>query len=169
MNNPLADLAEEKLKEINEAYDFLMDHKDNGGYTDNQSRSYQHHQNQSTGSNEFQRVRDFIRRGNYDAAFSLLQNLDSKQADWYFLNGLISLHRGWYQQATEQIQTAIRMNPGNPEYIAVWNSMNQTTNHYQGAARQKGYQQNDLCQLCTCLYCSDCCCECCGGDLIGCC
>lgn len=171
MDNPLADLAEEKLKEINEAYDYLMNNAGNTEtYTQHQRGSYNNNQNYHDGGEGFQRARAFIRAGNYDAAFSLLQTLDRNHADWYFLNGLISLNRGWYQQAAEQIQTAMRMNPGNPEYASVWNNMNRTTYHYQGAARQKGYgQNNDLCQICTCLYCSDCCCECCGGDIIECC
>lgn len=165
MDNPLADLAQEKMKEINEAYDYLMNNG-NTSSTEYQSRSSY----SSQGSEGFQRVRDFIRSGNYDAAFSLLQTMDRNHAEWHFLHGLISLNRGWYQQAVEQIQTAMRMSPGNPEYLSVWNNMRQTTNHYQGAARQRGYgQQNNLCQICTCLYCSDCCCECCGGDIIECC
>jgi len=163
--NPLAGLAEEKLKEINEAYDYLMNHTDNHYDTEYQERTY--HDYQSNG--EFDRVRTFIRSGNYEAAYSLLQTLDRNQADWYFLNGLISLNRGWYQQAFEQIQTAIRMNPGNPEYISTLNNMRQATHHYRASSRERGSGQPDLCQLCTCLYCSDCCCECFGGDIIECC
>jgi molecular chaperone DnaJ len=172
MDNPLADLAEEKLKEINEAYDYLMNNAHQETYTSyqepsNQRKSYHNYQR---GNEDFQRVRSYIRMGNYDAAFSLLQTLERNNAEWYFLSGLVSLGKGWYQQASDQIQTAMRMSPGNPEYINVWNDMNERIYHYHGAARQKGYQQNNnLCQLCTCLYCSDCCCECCGGDLIECC
>jgi curved DNA-binding protein CbpA len=32
-NNPLKDLAEEKMREINEAYDYLMENKNNNGYS----------------------------------------------------------------------------------------------------------------------------------------
>jgi len=42
--------------------------------------------------------------------------------------------------------------------------------------RQNPYRQPNnsniganACDICSCLICSDCCCECCGGDLIGCC
>ena len=117
----------------------------------------------------FKGVRAFIQAGNLDAAYALLQNLDRNHSDWYFLNGLIALNRGWYQQAADNIQTAMRMNPGNPEYAAVWNSINMANRHYQSASRQRGYYHGGLCDLCTCLFCSDCCCECCGGDLIECC
>jgi len=170
-NNPLADLAEEKLKEINEAYDYLMNNASSGTNDQYQRGSYrQQNYDYYHGQENFQKVRSFIRVGNYDAAYSLLQNMERNHAEWYFLSGLVSLNKGWYQQAAEQIQTALRMSPGNPEYLAVWNNMHQRTYHYQNAAQQRGYQQNNnLCQLCTCLYCSDCCCECCGGDIIECC
>ncbi|MEL7568529.1 MAG: DnaJ domain-containing protein, partial [Dehalobacterium sp.] len=39
MDNPLAELAEEKLKEINEAYDFLMNNTHNGTYSEYQGQS----------------------------------------------------------------------------------------------------------------------------------
>ncbi|MGI6065636.1 MAG: DnaJ domain-containing protein [Bacillota bacterium] len=168
-DNPLSDLAEEKMKEINEAYNYLMNHVQN---PHNGSQSYQSHQgyqNRSESNEGFQRVRAFIQAGNLDAAYALLQNLDRNHSDWYFLNGLIALNRGWYQQAADNIQTAMRMNPGNPEYAAAWNSINMSQRHYQAASRQRGYNQGGLCDLCTCLFCSDCCCECCGGDLIECC
>lgn len=165
-DNPLADLAEEKLKEINEAYDYLM----NNASSEYQEPSYRSYNSYQTGNPDFQQVRNYIRMGNYDAAYSLLQNMEPNHAEWFFLSGLVSLNKGWYQQAFEHIQTALRMSPGNPEYMAVLNNMHRTTYHYQGAARQRGYQQNsNLCQLCTCLYCSDCCCECFGSDLIECC
>ncbi len=167
MDNPLADLAEEKLKEINEAYDYLMN---NTTAHQNSSSGYERHSYQKSPGNEgFLRVRSFIQSGNYDAAFNLLQTMDRNHPDWHYLSGLISLHRGWYQQAINQIQTAMRMDPMNQEYAAAWNNMRQATYHYQGAARQKGYNDASLCQICSCLYCSDCCCECSGGDLIECC
>ena len=42
INNPLADLAAEKMREINEAYDFLMKNKNNqgGNYGYDTNRSY---------------------------------------------------------------------------------------------------------------------------------
>lgn len=173
LNNPLADLAEEKLKEINEAYEYLMQ---NTRYTRGKSEQEPFRPRSASGNHqssqkEFQQVRHYIQMGNYDAAYNLLQKLDPGQAEWHFLSGLISMRRGWYQQATEQVQTALRMNPGNREYQNVLNNMYHNIHQYQGAARQRGYQQNnnDLCRICTCLYCSDCCCECFGGDLIGCC
>jgi molecular chaperone DnaJ len=165
MDNPLADLAQEKLKDINEAYEFLMNNhsesNNNSGYN---NRNYHHNRD-----NTFQEVRNLIQVKNWEAAYSLLQTLDPKHPDWFFLNGVIALNKGWYQQAFDNIQTALRMDPGNPEYLSVWNNLQKNTNYYHNASMQRGYRNNGLCELCTCLYCSDCCCECFGGDFIECC
>ena len=39
VNNPLSDLAEEKFKEVQEAYDQIMKQRENGGYSSGQSYS----------------------------------------------------------------------------------------------------------------------------------
>lgn len=169
-NNPLSDLAEEKLKEINEAYDYLSNQgsqtrQQSGGFRQQSSQSYR-----TPDEEGFQRVRQLIQAGNLETAAALLQTLDRTHPDFHYLSGLIALQRGWYQEAAMSIQTAMRMNPANREYQAAWQRMNLSNQQYQAAGRQRGYQgNNDLCQLCTCLYCTDCCCECGGGNLIDCC
>lgn len=163
-DNPLSDLAQEKMKEINEAYDYIMNHRQ-----DSDDRPSNHYGYQTNSDQGFQKVRSFIQTGNLDAASTLLQSLDRNQAEWYFLSGIIALNKGWYQQAFINLQTALRMDPNNPEYAAAWNNMHRTNDHYQAAARHHGAGGSGLCELCTCLYCTDCCCECAGGDLIECC
>ena len=63
-NNPLADLAQEKMKEINEAYDTITKSRaggsTSGGYSPGSSRS-----SSTGGSPEFARVRSSINRGQY--------------------------------------------------------------------------------------------------------
>ena len=64
-NNPLADLAEEKMKEINEAYDTITRSRSGGGsgsYGGSAAQSgygYQR-QRQSSGGGEFARARQYI-------------------------------------------------------------------------------------------------------------
>lgn len=163
-DNPLSDLAQEKMKEINEAYDYLMNHRQDSAHRSNNQYGYQ-----TNGDQGFQKVRSFIQTGNLEAASTLLNSLDRNQAEWYYLSGIIALNKGWYQQAFTNLQTALRMDPGNPEYAAAWNNMHRTNDHYQAAARHHGSGNSGLCELCTCLYCTDCCCECFGGDFIECC
>ena len=90
-NNPLADLAEEKMKEINQAYDAITKGRtggSGGGYT-SQSYSYggsaYQQQRQSAGGNVFAQVRQAVNRNDLDGAEQLLQGVHSRNGEWYFL------------------------------------------------------------------------------------
>ena len=76
-NNPLADLAEEKMKEINEAYNTITKARSGGGY---QQTTYgggyrQTSQSSSAGNPTYARIRSLINAGNLDAAEQLLREL----------------------------------------------------------------------------------------------
>ena len=62
------------------------------------------------------------------------------------------------------------MDPGNQEYKAAVNQINNQRNGvyggYNPATANSGCSG---CDICTSLMCADCCCECMGGDLIRCC
>ena len=164
-DNPLADLASEKMKEINEAYDAIINSR-RGGYS-NTNSGYQ-----SSTSSSFPEVRSLINQGRLEQAQEVLDGVppQSRDAEWYFLNGTVLYRRGWFDQAYTSFATASRMDPSNPEYR---NALNR-------AQRQAGSQYNPYrtygtaagcsgCDICTNLLCADCCCECMGGDLIPCC
>ncbi len=165
-DNPLSDLAGEKMKEINEAYDKIMNSRRSGhgaksGYTDYNSGA----------ASSFPEVRTLINQGRLEQAQEVLDGVppQSRDAEWYFLNGTVLYRRGWFDQAFTSFATASRMDPSNPEY----------RNAVQNAARQQGRQHNpyrsygssscSTCDVCQGLICADCCCECMGGDLIPCC
>jgi molecular chaperone DnaJ len=165
-NNPLSDLAEEKLKEINEAYDYLMKQ-----YEGRNSSGSSYSNSYREGDASLSQVRNYINAGNIMAAEQLLNRVGTRTAEWYYLKGIISLRKGWYNEAYINLQTAVNMEPGNIEYRNAFNSISNANRTYQSTAyNRRGYGNDpDLCQICSCLYCADCCCECGGGDLIGCC
>lgn len=171
-NNPLSDLAEEKLKEINEAYDYLMrkleggdtgsrsySSSDGGGYYENSGRSY------------FDQARAFINVGNVAAAEEILNRVSARNAEWHYLKGLILMRRGWYNEAVTNLRTAANMEPGNYEYMEALNRVMNANRQYQSTVyTRRGYDSGpSLCSICECMICTDCCCECMGGDFISCC
>jgi len=168
-DNPLAKLAEEKLREVNEAYDYLMK---NGGAR-SESNSWgggRQSWSGSSGDAFYNQVRVNINSGNIGVAEEMLNRSSNRTAEWYYLKGLIFLRKGWYDEAYSHIQTAVNMEPNNFEYRNALNRINMASNIYRGNAYGRGYNQGpDLCTMCQCLWCSDCCCECAGSDLIGCC
>lgn len=170
-DNPLSKLAEEKLSEANEAYENIM--KNRFGGKTGQSRTGPgsgagwHNRSES---NIFNEVKRNINLGNIKTAEELLDRSDLRNAPWYYLKGIVFLRKGWYDEAVTHIQTAVSMDPGNAEYRSTLNKLNMSNNQFRWNSYNRGYNRSpDLCTICSCLWCTDCCCECGGGDLIACC
>ena len=161
-NNPLADLAEEKMKEINEAYDAITrgraggsggGHGQSYGYGYGGGASYQ--QQQSAGAGVFAQARQAINYNDLDGAEQILQGAPSRNGEWYFLMGSIAYRRGWLDEARQNCQIAVQMEPNNMEYRQALGMMR------QGGY---GYQPNmagadcDAMDCCTALMCMNCMC-----------
>ena len=180
VNNPLADLAQEKMKQVNEAYDLIQKERAGGGSSysgtnyqssnqtyQNTGRTYQNpYSHNSYGSGTFARIRQMIAMGNLDGAEAALNASAERSAEWFYLKGNISMRRGWYDDARQNFQTACQMEPGNMEYRSALNQMG-NQNYYRGNVGRGGSVSG--CDLCSSLLCADCCCECMGGDCISCC
>lgn len=122
-DNPLADLAQEKMKDINAAYEQITKMRSGGrsggnGYSSAGGYSgYQQYGGQSaSGSSVLQQVRIAIQTGNISRAEALLANYSDHNAEWNFLRGAVCYRRGWMDEAKRYYQTACQMDPGNAEY-----------------------------------------------------
>ncbi len=171
VNNPLADLAQEKMKEINEAYDLIMKERSGQGSTSSYGGSSYGRSGGSSytgygSSSGYSRVRQLIMMGNLDAAEQMLNASSNHNAEWYFLMGSLNVKRGWYDEARSYLQTAVNMEPGNLEYRNALASLNNMGMQYRQNGNINGMS---TCDCCSSLICADCCCECMGGDLIPCC
>ena len=170
-DNPLSDLAEEKMKEINEAYDSIMNSRRG------KKRSGASSDTDYTPSSEFMDIRNLIAANRLEDAQELLDGVDisRRTAEWYFLNGSVLYRRGWFDDAFASFSNACRMDPGNPEYRAAYERLsNQRGGGFRGTGgyRPAGSGMNtgcSPCDMCCGLMCADSCCECFGGDIIPCC
>ena len=171
-DNPLKDLAQEKLAEVNKAYDML---KNGGGNTSYNSSSNGYNASYSTGYNSYSsntaiyaEVRSLIQMRNISVAESKLNAIKQRDAEWYYLYGNVMMAKGWFESAYNNIQRACAMDPNNFEYRQALSQLQ---------SRGRGYSQTyrtsngtmDTCDCCINLWCLDSMCECLGGDLIGCC
>ena len=163
-DNPLKELAEEKLKEINKAYDMLMG--DNGGQNTYSQSSYGGSSG-SYGTVRYDDVRNLINMGRVDEALNLLETKNRGTAEYNYLKGMIYLRRGWFGEAVRFIDMAASMEPSNAEYQYAKNNLRNRAGGYRSAGG--GMADADMCNCCSNLICADCCCEMCGGDLISCC
>lgn len=166
-NNPLSDLAQEKMQEINEAYDTIIRQRRQGGgqpgrqgYSANGART-----------SRFNDIRNMINSNRIMDAETLLDGTpnQARDAEWYFLKGTVLYKKGWLEDAFNHFSTACRMDPSNQEYRMALNQMNMQ--RQSGGYRTTGRQNVGCtgCDVCQGLICADCCCECMGGDLIRCC
>lgn len=169
--SPLADLAQEKMKEINEAYDEVqkLRKKKKSGYDDYGSESSGSYYSSSGSysdsySSDFQDVRDLIGQQNYYEADVRLNAVEAQKrnAEWHYLKGIVFQARGWYFEASRHFSSACEMDPHNSEYKTALENLKNTA---------AGYNRSEpsVCNVCSALLCADCCCEACGGDFIRCC
>ena len=164
-NNPLADLAEAKMKEVNEAYDSIVKMRTQGGYQSSgargggyqagQNRGYSGGQNSRYADPVFNQVRQCINQNNLGEAERLLRTAQTNSAEWYYLMGTISYRKGWVDDARQNFYTACSMDPNNLEYRQALNSigMQASRGMYRGG--------DDLSTLCSTLCCLNCLCDAC--------
>jgi curved DNA-binding protein CbpA len=176
-DNPLADLASEKMKEVNEAYDTITKNRAGGGRTgstgtgygashssygtQNYGSGYGSYAGSGTDYSRYAQVRSYIHSGQVDAAESLLNAMTDRDGEWYYLRGEISYRRGWLDEARQYYQTACSMTPGNVEYQRALQTVQGSYTPY----RQSSYQRSDLdtaCDICNTLLCLNCLCGGCG-------
>lgn len=164
-NSPLASVAEEKMKEINEAYDAISNERKGKGQANGANGGYAGAN--YTRSTEYINVRRLIQLNRIEEAEKILDGveLNSRSAEWYFLRGMCYYRKGWTQQASSHFQTACNMEPNNQEYrSAVYNMNNQGNYGYGGYNTTAGQgSQCTVCDICTAIWCADCCCDCARG------
>lgn len=163
--NPLEDLAQEKMKEINEAYDTITkgagqstynSGNSSGGYSGNYSGNY------NSGTDGFEEVRRLIRMGKYQEAESTLDGLGVRNGEWYYLKGVIAMRRGWMDEAKQNFRIAMSMDPSNAEYQNAYHSASGTgTYSYRQTQQTQKTDTDDCCDLCSTLLCLNCLCSSC--------
>ena len=170
VDNPLADLASEKMKEINDAYDQITLQRKNG--TGGSSA----HSHYSAGeASPFADIRRLINARRITEAEELLDGTPpaARDAEWHFLKGSVQYTRGWLDEAYSNFTLACQQDPNNQEYRAALNQLQWQRQTGRPMGHGSGYRTTQgaplagctVCDICTALYCMDCCCECMGGNL----
>lgn len=161
-DNPLKHLADEKMKEINEAYDRIMKMREDGTA---------YYGSNASDSANIARVRTLISQGRYAEARIVLDSIsqNARNAEWYYLNGILLSNSGMYFDARASFEEAVRRDPSNPLYRQALNKVSQSGAYGGYTGSPADFTSCSGCDMCTGLMCADCLCECCGGDLIRCC
>lgn len=174
-DSDLADLAGEKMKEINEAYDEIKKQRaagsgtgagpgstsgygprpgGQGAYTGYRTdRTY-------TSSELFGMARQLINAGRIAEAEQILSTIpeSQKSAEWYFLMGWVALGRRRFVDAQQFFDHACGLDPENMEYREAQMRLREQmqTGNAGNADANDGCS---LCHLCTGLLCLNLCCD----------
>lgn len=167
-DSDLAELAEEKMKEVNAAYEEIQKQR-SGAQTSFGTGTQTGGYAGSTGSSpQFTAIRYAINRDDIEEAERLLAEVDvtARTAEWHFLMGCVMLKRGRVIDAGRYFDTACSLDPSNPEYREIRERLR--SYGMPGRMAGGGTSEWSACDICSSLLCADCCCECMGGDLIRC-
>ena len=190
VDNPLRDLAEEKFKEVQEAYDEIMKERTNGGYnygygagSGNYSYGNNSYGNQSYGNGRYQQYNNmnpemqaafnFINNRRYQDAINVLNRMNDRKAQWYYARSMANAGVGNNVLARDYAAQAVNMEPNNPQYRELMNQLNWGAQRYNSNPFGQGYgnRNSSPCgtgNMCCDLWIADSLCECMGGDLCPC-
>ena len=176
-DNPLKELANEKMQEINSAYDEIQRMRSAGGssYKGN-GTYYQSYSGRGSTSGVYYEIRNLINSKRFFEAERRIAEIpiSDRTAEWHYLNSVLLMHRGNVNDAMRELEMACSMEPGNLEYQKAKEMFNTTSRGYgstyyggSGGYRRRS-SSDDACDCCMKLICLDCLCECMGADLIRC-
>ena len=191
VDNPLADLAEEKFKEVQEAYDMIMKERasgNTGGYSygggSNSSyggSSSYGYGNTGGGYGNYQSAQqdprlqaavNYINSRRYREALNTLDQVPERSALWYYLSGCANAGLGNNVLARDHAAQAVNMEPNNLQYRQLLNQLDFSSRRYQNSPYGNGYGAGgSTCgtgNMCCDLFIADQLCECMGGDLCSC-
>ncbi len=205
INNPNKAEAEEKFKEVQQAYKSIMDGDANsstygnssyGGY--GSSGSYGGYGNGQYGgqgpfgggyyggfgpfgfggrresddydandqdSRYFQAARNYLKAGSYEEARNVLNQIETRNAKWYYYSGVCNAGLGNQIRALEMLQKAMEMEPDNQEYRQAYEQIKSGSQWYMDQGSSYGMDMsgrnmtkccNTACGICLLM-------SCCGG------
>ena len=170
-DNPLKELANEKMQEVNTAYDQIQRERAGGGAYKGEGTYYGNDGGTGSSSGVYYEIRKDINAKRFRDAEAQLAAVPAAErtAEWHYLNSVLLMRRGAVNDAMRELEIACSMDPSNMEYRAAFNQLERQRR--TGGYRAPGPMGAGCsgCDVCQSLICADCCCECMGGDLIRCC
>ena len=178
----MAPMAEEKIREINAAYDKIQDirsgktpdyssgsYNSGGSYYNGHSGSYGYGNGYSQ-DQKYARIINFLQNGMIIQAFSALMSIPESQrdAEWYYLCGIINEQLGRYSGAYNCYRTAANMDPSNQTFRNKADQFENITREYSRRAEENTSDAGYCISARDCCLCSSICMGPLGGPVFCC-
>lgn len=183
INNPHKDEAEAKFKEVQQAYQQIMDERERGyssgqydGFYGNRSGGYGYYdpfgsqrggKSQGTSGQDdmhLQAAANYIRSGHFKEALHVLDSIRERSALWYFYSASANSGLGNNVTALEQAKEAVRLDPQNMQYQMLLQRLQNGEMWYGQRQNPFGYGVSFDSSCCVKLCVANLLCNlCCGG------
>ena len=172
INNPNKDQAEEKFKQVQQAYKQIMDEKEHGGSGASQGSGYGPYRGSAYGSGraytndpKMQAAANYINNQRFAEAMNILNGMQDRNGLWYYMHAIANAGLGNNVNAVEDAQMAVDLEPENLEYQKLLQQLSGNGDWYSHMGRGYGYGGMD----CEGNSASKACCSCCAIELLCCC
>jgi curved DNA-binding protein CbpA len=176
-DSDLAEMAGEKMKEINAAYDEVQKirsgkatagqnayggnpyggnpYGNGSGYGNGNGNAYS-----GGSSNPYVTARQLINLRRVAEAAQILANIPEadRGAEWHFLMGCVAVNRGHFVDAQQFFDTACGMDPANAEYRDARERLRNRSDAF-GSGTGGRSSSCSCCDVCAAFMCADCCCD----------
>ena len=169
VNNPNAEQAEERFKQVQAAYDQIMKEKEQGyfgGYESTGSFGGYQQKNAAGQEDDYTRhlgaAMNYIRAGRYQEALHVLSGMSQKGDQWYYLSAIANNGAGNNVTALKDARRAVELRPERMEYQMLLRQLEGGGSWYDQMSRPYGGMQmvgNDMCCKICLMYnfCNRCC------------
>ncbi|MEF9968074.1 MAG: J domain-containing protein [Longicatena sp.] len=163
--------AEERFIEIQNAYQQIMDAKkrgDSGNFWENSGfGGFGGNTYSGAGQgNAYQNVVNYLNMQRYSEAYQILQQMQDRGADWYYLSAMANYGMGNQIAAMDCAEKACQMDPTNQQYRQLYAQLQSGRTRYQNMQQPFTMGGSNLC--CKLIVCNMCLTSCCGRGYICC-
>ncbi|MGI6007608.1 MAG: J domain-containing protein [Ruminococcus sp.] len=172
INNPNKKQAEEKFKQVQEAYNQIIAERERGEtggfggfYGQGQQRQTSYGSDEE--SIKMQAAANYINSRHFREALNVLNAMSSQNAEWYYLHAVANAGLGSNVNALTDAREALRRDPQNMKYQMLVSQLEPGGQWYQTMGSGYGYERpaegmGNCCWQCLLanLLCNCCCCRC---------
>ena len=170
INNPNKKQAEEKFKQVQEAYNQIIaarERGETGGYGGFYGQSGQTSYGNDEEPIKMQAAANYINSRHFREALNVLNGMGVRNAQWYYMRAVAHAGLGSNVNALEDAREALRRDPQNARYRMLVSQLESGGQWYQTMGSGYGYERPDenmgnCCWQCLLanLLCNCCCCRC---------